>query len=315
MKYSSCMQNSKLRIACSFLLLFFCLTCNAFAADKTIGVIMTGDIPYYSDVHDAFIAALNGKGYAGKVATLIQKPYPDSISLSNAARKLIAHDVDVIVAYGAPAVEAVAREKSGIPIIYTCMYEPCKFPGVKSITGTCSRPLVSNLLRYLKSLTAFSSLGVIYNSNEDDSLYQMQEMNRLSGRLGYKIEEIDIKRPQDIKQKLQEKNMDAIIIASSSAAGIAFPSIIEFSIEHRIPTASLLSDKNHYAIITLAPAPGEQGEKTAEKVIRIFNGADPKSIKADISNETELVFNLKDASSMGLRIPMELVTEATRLIK
>ncbi|MBI5099482.1 MAG: hypothetical protein HZB30_09630 [Nitrospirae bacterium] len=308
-------QNSKLKAAFFTLLLLFLFTCNAVAADKIIGVIMTGDISYYSDVHDAFTARLVRKGYAEKVEILIQKPYPDPISLSNAARKLIAIDVDVIVTYGAPATDAVLREQTEIPIVYSCVYEPCNFKQPRNVTGTCSKTHVSSLLRYLRAITAISTLGVIYNSDEADSLQQGLELNRFSNQFGFKIEGINLKNPKDLKQMLSAKKMDALFITNSTTSGRAFPAILSFSLENKIPTATFLSGKNQYATITLSPASKEQGEKAAEKVISIFEGIPPDKIKVDTSSETELIFNLKEANSMGLKIPMELVTEATRLIQ
>ncbi len=308
-------NSSKRNAAFSCLLIFLLVTCNTFAAEKTIGVIMSGDTPYYAEVHNAFMARLSKKGYSEKVEILVQKPYPDPISLSNAARKFIALNVDIVVTYGAPATDAAISEKSGIPIVYTSMYEPCKLTGFRNVTGVCSKALVSSLLRYLKALITISNLGVIYNSNEEDSLYQMQELNRLSDQYGFKVEEINLKIPRDVKQKLSAKRVDALFIASSSTTGMAFPSIIEFSTEQKIPTVSFLSDKNHYATITLSPAPKEQGEKAAEKVISILEGVPPNKIKVDISSETDLVFNLKEAKTIGFKIPMELVTEATKLIQ
>lgn len=308
-------QNSKLKAAFFTLLLLFLFICNAVAAEKVIGVIMTGDTSYYSDVHDAFMARLGKKGYAEKVEVFVQKPYPDPISLSNAARKFIAIDVDVIVTYGAPATEAVLREKTEIPTVYTCVYEPCNYNGLKNVTGTCSRTNISSLLRYLKAITTISTLGVIYNSDEADSLQQGLELNRFSSQFGFKIEGINLKKPKELKQMLSAKKMDALFITNSTTSGRAFSSILSFSMENRIPTATFFSGKNQYATITLSPASKEQGEKAAEKVISIFEGIPPDKIKVDASSETELVFNLKEAKSMGLRIPMELVTEATKLIQ
>jgi ABC-type uncharacterized transport system substrate-binding protein len=146
-------------------------------------------------------------------------------------------------------------------------------------------------------------------------MQQGLELNRFSNQFGFKIEGINLKNPKDLKQMLSAKKFDALFITNSSTSGRAFPSILSFSWENKIPTATFLSGKNQYATITLSPAPKEQGEKAAEKVISIFEGISPDKIKVDTSSETELIFNLKEANSMGFRIPMELVTEATRLIQ
>jgi len=132
------------------------------AAENTIGVIMTGDIPYYQDLHKAFMARLGQSGLLSNTEVIVQKPYPDDISLINAARKLIAMDVDAIVVYGTAAAVAVVKERTKIPLVYAAVYEPL-MPELKTrfSTGVYVRLSISSLLRYLRSLNQINTLGVI----------------------------------------------------------------------------------------------------------------------------------------------------------
>ena len=90
-------------------------------AEKRIGVIMTGDIPYYDAIHNSFVSELS-RTLAGseKIEIILQRPFPDSISWSNAARKLIAFDVDLIVTYGSPAAQAVITNTAHAPSFIFC---------------------------------------------------------------------------------------------------------------------------------------------------------------------------------------------------
>jgi putative ABC transport system substrate-binding protein len=291
------------------------LPTSLFAAEKTIGVIIP-DIPYYRDIHNAFIAKLNREGYGARVEIITQRPFPDPISLSNAARKLIALDADVIIAYGTPSALAVYGEKTKIPIVFAAVYDPFASKiRARNVTGVSSKISITSLLRYLKGITSVSTLGVIYSSNEEDSLSQMRELQKLSVQYGFTVEEINLKRPQDAKMLLSKKKCDAFFITSSSIAMMASPTIMEFSREYRIPTASMIPDRTSYALITLSSNPKEQGERVAAMVIKVLEGTPPERIKVDASSDIELVFNLKDARTMGFRIPMDLITEATKLIQ
>jgi putative ABC transport system substrate-binding protein len=288
----------------------------AFSADKTIGIIMTGDIPYYQELHSVFMARLEKEKSAGHPQVLVQRPYPDPISLSNAARKLIAMDVDVIVVYGTPAALAVVQEKTKIPMVYAAVYEPFVSKiKTKTTTGIETKLSVSSLLRYLRGLTQISTLGVVYSSSEDDSYYQMKEVTKLSQQYGFRVDAINLKRHQDARQMLSNKKVDAIFITGSAVAHLALPTIIEFARDRRIPHASFMLNRNTNVIITLAADPAEQGGKAAEKVLRILDGVSPDRIRPESSSDTELVFNLKEATAMGFKLPMDLVTGATRLIK
>lgn len=302
-------------LALASLIFSFLAVPRASAAEKTIGVIMTGDISYYRDVHSAFTSRLAREGHAAR-EIIMQKPFPDPISLSNAARKLIALDADVIVAYGAPAAIAAHMEKTKIPIVYAGVYEPLASKiKAKNITGISSKVSVSSLLRYLRAIKPVTTLGVIYSANEEDSLYQMKELQNLSHQHGFRVQEINLKRPQDAKAALSGKGIDAIFVTSSAIAGMAWPAIMEHSREHRAPTASMVPEKSSHAIITLSSNPKENGEKAADMVMKILDGVSVEKIKAESSSDVELIFNLKETISMGYRIPMDLVTEATRLIQ
>ncbi len=302
-------------LALSSALFFFC-TPHAIAADKTIGVIVTGDIPYYKDVHNSFVSKLNREGFANKVEIIVQRPYPDPISLSNAARKLIALEVDVIVAYGAPAAYAVIAEKTKIPLVYVGVYEPLasRMKG-KNVTGISSRVSLSSLLRYLKGMTSIGNLLVVYSENEEDSAYQMKEMVKSGEQNGFRVEKINLRRYQDARAMLSGKKPDAVFITGSSIANMASSVIMDFCREHRIPSASLLPDKAHRATVTLYPNPKEQGEKGAGKAIKVLRDQPFETIDAESSSDTELVFNIREAKDIGLKIPINLVTEATKLVQ
>lgn len=300
----------------TILLVLIALPAFCLAADNTIGVIMTGDIPYYNDLHKAFMTKLGQRGLASKTEVIVQRPYPDHISLSNAARKFIAMEVDVIVAYGAPAAVAVAKERTKIPMVYAAVYEPFMSElKTRYSTGVYVKLSISSLLRYLRSLQQIKTLGVVYSSNEEDSVYQFSELAKLAAQHGMKIDGINLKRHQDAQAKLAGRQMDAVLLTGSSVAHMAMGQIIEYAKGRRIPHASFSLSTDARAMVALAARPDNQGEKTADKVQKILDGIPPDRIKSEAATEIELIFNMKDATAMGMKIPMELVTEATRLIK
>jgi len=285
-----------------------------FAAEKTIGVIMTGEISYYTKIHKAFTARLSREGY--DVEILLQKPYPDWISWSNAARKFIAIDVDIIVTYGGAASLAVIREKPGIPVVYAGVHNPTAI-GIagKNITGAIARVPTSSLIRYLKGITNISNLGVLYSEIEKDSLKQLEELEDISRDLGFKIVKINIKRPEDVKKIKNSGKLDALFLTCSASAYMALDTVLDIARAYKLPTVSVLKEDNSGVIITLSANPEEQGEIAAEKVIKILRGANPDTIPPTNSKNIELIFDLKENMAMGFKIPMGLVTEATKIIQ
>jgi putative ABC transport system substrate-binding protein len=283
---------------------------------KTIGVIMTGDIPYYAKMHKAFVSRLAKEGY-GDSEILLQRPYPDLIAWSNAARKLIALDVGIIVTYGAPATLAAINERSNKPIIYAGVYNPDAI-GVsgKNVTGAIAKVPISSLIRYLKGITSISNLGIIYSELEKDSSRQAAELDEIARELGFKAVKINIKMPEDVRKIKTMGRLDALFLTHSASVNMAIDSIVDFAKTNKIPTASALKgEQNSDIIITLSASPEEQGEIAAEKAVRILRGASAGSIATTNSKDIELIFNLKENMSMGFKIPMDLVTGATKIIQ
>lgn len=294
---------------------FLIFASQGFAERKTIGVIMTGNIPYYTKMHQAFITKLSDEGY--DVEILLQRPYPDPVSWSNAARKLIAVDVDIIVTYGAPAALAAVHEKTNIPIVYAGVPKPNTI-GIadKNITGAVSNAPTSSLIRYLKKITSISNLGVLYSKSEEDSLKQVEEITRLSNELGFRIVKIDIKWLEDVKKIRTADRLDALFLTYSASVNMALDAIVDIAKARKLPTASILKgEDNSGVIITLSASPEEQGKIAAEKVIKILRGANPYTISPTNGKNIELIFNLKENTAMGFKIPMDIVTEATKIIQ
>lgn len=288
------------------------------ASEKTIGVILTGNLTYYRDIHDTFMSHLAKEGYADKIKVIMQRPSPDYISIRNAVRLLISRDVDIIITYGALATVAAIDEKIKTPLLFINVYESLATNfKAKNITGITVKTPISSLLRYLKGLTTLSKLAVAYSSNEEETIHQLREIYNLSGTFGFRVEEIDLKTLIEAKKfpaHLAGKEIDAIFITSSSIAHSIMPSIIEFARNKRIPTASMIPDKNTPSTITLCPAIENQGRMAANKALKIIEGIEPKNVKIEPSYSMELIFNLKEAKALNYGMPIDLITEATKLI-
>lgn len=285
------------------------------ARAETVGVIMTHGDASSEKTHQAMLARLQKKGHAEKVKFLAQRPYPDPIAWSNAARKLIAADVDVLVTYGTPATLSAINERSGVPIVYVGVYEPVASTiDAEEVTGVCSRYQVSSLVRYLRDSTSLKSLGVVYSDLEEDSVNQVEEIKSLSGRYGFSVTEINVRAPSDADAVVSAAEVDALFITSSSMAGSVFSSVVRAAGDRKIPTASLMVREDPGATMMLSTKAGSQGEAAADMLMRILEGTPPGEVAPACSKDIELVFNLRAARGMGIRISMDLVTEATRII-
>ena len=299
----------------SLVVLFLLFGFPVSAAEKTIGVLMTGNTPYYKDIHKAFTETMPLEGLGpGNVTIVLQSPSPEPMSWTNAARKLVAVGVDVIVSYGAPATLSVLHETSDIPVIFAGVYDP-QAVGIsgKNATGISSKVPVTSLLKSLKSISNFSTLGVVYSDTEKDTLSQVNEVKQLEGGLGFRSVRFNIKRVEDTSKI---SNVDALFLSTSCAAMYCVNNIVGLARKAKIPTATTIGGgENSGIILTIAANPHEQGHEAARLAARVIKGIKPSSLPVEQPKKIDMIINLKEANDMGLKVPFDLLTSATKVIK
>jgi len=286
-------------------------------AEKRIGVIMTGDISFYREIHESFVAEMDKRDTGSeKIEIILQRPFPNPISWSNAARKLIAFDVDLIVTYGSPATQAVLHERSNIPLVYAGLYEPAHAAvKEKNVTGCGFKIPLSSILRYLKRFKTLNTIGIVFSSTEEDSVRQYKTMQLLCSQQKIKTEKIDIRSRTDL-EKVKTINADAVFMTGSSIVHLWLDEIITSLDEKHIPVADIFPDASKAGVLmTLYQPTYSQGEMAAEIASQILLGKKPDDVTPHIMRDTELVLNLLEAKHLGIVIPVQLLIEATRVIE
>lgn len=287
------------------------------AWSKTVvGVMMPGNSPYFQEIHKAFTTTLAAKlPSATGFEIIIQKPYPDAIALSNAARKLLAAEPDLIITYGTSATLSVLNEKSLPPLIYGGVYDPltAQLKGPK-VTGCGFKIPLTSLLRYLRELKKIETLDVLYCSLEADSVGQLNELAELAKEQQLALNQINLKSREDLNKATLKG--DALFLTGSGIAASMLDEILALAKGRQQPSASVFPDRDEAGItIALYHDPLAQGRKIAEIAALVIAGRSPAEIKVESLRNTELMFNLKEAKNIGVKIPFQLVAEASKVIK
>ncbi len=288
------------------------------AADKTLGVVMSGNIGYYQEIHKAFEAALVKEGFDHRtVDTLLQMPSPDPMSWTNAARRLAVAEVNVLVTYGAPAALAAIRDTKGIPIVFAGVYDPSAVGvSAKNVTGISSAVPIASLLKYAKKITPFTRLAVVYSEQEPDSVRQANELTRLEGQYGFQTVKMPVKRAEDARKLVFTGKVDAVFISVSAVVNEAIDVMVKTAHDAKVLTISQTGGTaEHGVILSLAPSATEQGAAAAQIAARILRGENPKGMPVEFPKQVELVLNLREAGELGIKVPFDLITDATRVLK
>lgn len=306
------------RTAGLLLALLLCLLVPPVSAGEVlVGVIFTGNIPYYKAMHESLAEELKKKLPPGQdVRFILQRPFPDPVAWSNAARKLVVGEVDMIISYGYPATNAALSHRSNIPIVYVGVYDPESSINGSNVTGCGYGVSLANLLEYAGQVMAIKRLCVVYSNNEGDSVSQMKELSALAEQQHIALVKMDISTPEDLKKFNELGKGDALYLTGSAFAHVWIEDILTAIREKNIPVVDIFPDSaNHGALITLYQDPEELGRKGAELAAKIIGGEQAARIEPVVLHEIKLIFNLPRAKSLGISIPPPLLGKATRVIE
>ncbi|MDP2166765.1 MAG: ABC transporter substrate binding protein [Thermodesulfovibrionales bacterium] len=292
----------------------FLLASPASAAEKTVGVILSADTPFYKDIHRAFTEELAKRGI--KVKMLVQTPSPETVSWINAARKLVAIDVDVIVTYGDPVTAAAISETSSIPVIFAGVFDldSVGMKGRKNVSGISSKVPLIGIIKIMKDITNFGKLGIVYSSIEKATVRQAEEIEGYGGKLGYAAVKFNVRRLGDADKI---RDVDALFITTSCIAQQCTDDVIGAARKQKIPTATAVGGSEESGmVLTISADPAGQGREAAEMLARVIAGESPSAIPVvGQPKKVDMVINLKEATSIGVKVPFDILTSATRVIK
>ncbi len=109
---------------------------------------------------------------------------------------------------------------------------------------------------------------------------------------------------------------DAVFISVSAVVNEAIDTIVQNAHAAKIPTISLLGGTaEHGVVLSLARSFMEQGEAAARMTARLLRGEKPIGIPLEMPKLMRLVLNLKETETMGIKVPLDLISDATRVIK
>ncbi len=282
---------------------------------KTIGILMTGDIPYYHAIHQTLLDEMASQFSEQNIEVITQTPLPNPMSWTNAARKLKALGAEVVVTYGLPATLATMKEVGDTPIIFAGVYSPETMNiGGNNTTGISSTVSLRTVLRKLGDITKFSNVGIVFNKTEKDSIIQAREVKKFEKQLGFNTVLLNISSELE-GDKIA--GLDALILTSCSAGMCKpyLPQIIDLARKSKVPTVALISGAESMVVLTFTAAAKEQGLQAAGMLRKVLAGGDPGKIPVASPEQIELIINLKEAQTMGIEISDEVRDSANRLIE
>jgi putative tryptophan/tyrosine transport system substrate-binding protein len=214
------------------------------AADFTIGVTQIVEHPSLDAAFDGFKKALEDQGVAAEYD--IQIAQGDQNNNQTIANNFVGDGVDLIFANSTPSALGALNATKDIPIVFTSVTDAVGSGLVESmenpngnVTGTIDThpDAIPNLVKFLQDYYPNSTVGMIYNSGEQNSLAQIDLVKKALDNTGLKLEEATVSSSSEVKQAAESLigKADVFYIITDNTVVSALESVVQVSNDNDIP--------------------------------------------------------------------------------
>jgi putative tryptophan/tyrosine transport system substrate-binding protein len=245
--------------------------------------------------------------------------------LSHLAAELVRLNVDVIVAYQIPSVQAAKQATTTIPIIMAPAGDPVGTglvaslarPGgnITGLSGTTAELAGKNLEFLREMLPSARRVAVLTNAGDPvtKSFVDLIEVAARSAGIMLTISVIDAAEkfaPAFLDMKRQQA--DAVIVQPSLQHRV----VVDLALEHRLPS---LSPNRAFVeaggLLGYTAKIADLHREAAAYVDKILKGRKPADLPVMQPNSFEFLINLKTAKALGVAVPPVLLARADEVIE
>jgi putative ABC transport system substrate-binding protein len=241
---------------------------------------------------------------------------------------MVLSKVDCIVAAGDPAITAVKRATSTIPIVMVASADPVGSGFVAglarpggNITGlsTLSPELSGKRLALLReALPEVSRVAVLWNPADSAKALDLREMQVAARALGVQLQTLEVRGPDDFEPAfaaMSGQRAEALMTLGDPLTVTYRIQIVDLAAKSRLPAMYDLREFVEAGGL-MAYGPSLPGLfRRAAYVDKILKGAMPGDLPVEQPIQFELIINLKTAKTLALTIPPTLLFQADQVIQ
>ncbi len=239
------------------------------------------------------------------------------ITIANTiANKFVTDKVDLIFSIATPTTQAAVNATGSIPIVFTAVTDPEAAGLIKpNVTGSSDRvDNVAEQLDVLKELKPDAiTIGILYNSSEQNSVTQVELIKKIAAEKGIKVEEQAVTAVSELTQALDNllSKADALYIPTDNLVVSNMPVVVErANAAKKIVIATDEGSVTNGALYTKGIdfyQLGKEAGKLAAQILK--DGKTPSDLEIVTLKPTNLVFNKKTLEAIGLSLPEKLKNE------
>ena len=316
----------KLLILASTLMLMVLSCGNSGSESKSSGNAGTGSKKYRIGItqivsHPALDSAREGFKAAFKEAGINaefdEKNANGETTNSNLiANNFVSSKEDLIFAIATNAAQSASQATNDIPVVFAAITDPQSAGILKNnVTGVSDRMDVKQQLELLKKIAPNTkNVGVIYNSSEQNSKIQVEDLKKAAKELGLNIVEKSVVQANEIPQAVDNlvREVDAIYLPTDNLVASVVSLITEkATAAKKIVFGAEAAHVKGGALITQGVSYYEIGKEAGKMAIEILkNGKKPSEIKFKTMPLSEIEVNEKTLAALGISLPEDVKSKA-----
>ncbi|MFC7685887.1 ABC transporter substrate-binding protein [Ureibacillus sp. GCM10028918] len=278
-----------------------------------VGITQIVEHPSLDAATEGFKAALEEAGL--DVEFVEENAQNDQSMNTTIAQNLVNEGVDLIFANSTPSAQAVKGATSDIPILFTSvtdavgaeLIDSMEAPG-GNVTGTVDLhpDTIANTVAFLKDELGAKKVGTVYNTGEQNSVAQIEQVKGLLEEAGLELVEASVSTSAEVKQATESLigKVDSLYIITDNTVVSALESVIEVASANQLPLmVGELDSVERGGLGAYGFEYYDIGYEAGEMAVKILNGeATPSEIPSAYPANLKLLINKGAADTLGLEI-------------
>jgi putative ABC transport system substrate-binding protein len=298
---------------------------------RSVRVGIVSAVPPTAAMLKAFRDELHDRGYVEGQNLTIDVRWPQGTfdQDSAAVTGLVKSNVDVIVAWSTPAIFAVRKATSTIPIVMASVGDPVSsgfiaslsrpggnITGVSSITSDLT---TKQLGLFIQMIPGIKVIGLVTNSYNANVALQLSRSEEAIRELGLQSRVAEARTPDEFEKafaSLKAGNAEGVMFLADPTVIENGKKIAELALAAGLPTAFQRRENVEAGgLFSYGVSITDQFKLAAQYVDRILKGAKPAELPVEQPTQFSLVINTKTAKRLGLTIPSGVLAIANELIE
>ena len=279
-----------------------------------IGITQIVAHPALDSAREGFKDAIKESGLN---VTFDEKNANGEVATANMiANNFVTEKVDLIYAIATSTAQSAAQATNKLPVVFSAITDPEAAGLIKeNVTGISDRVNVKQQLELLLKLDSkIKKVGVIYNSSEQNSKVQVDDLKKAASELGITIVEKSVTQVSEIPQASEAlvRESDALYLPTDNLVASVVNLITEkATAAKKVAFGAEVAHVKGGALITQGIDYYEMGKEAGKIAVEILkNGKKPSEIKFKKMDLNDIVINNKTLAAIGINLPEDIKSKA-----